>query len=213
MTHLSARGPGAKPPATVFVVDDDAAICVGLERLLRSAGYTAQTFRSADAFLATASPDAEACLILDVTMPGLDGLGLQDALAARGWAIPIVFLTGRDEIPVSVRAMKRGAVDFLIKPVEAAVLFEAIEEALARATADHQHHEEQAVLRARFDTLTPREREVMLLVVTGRLNKQIAAELGAAEKTIKVHRARVMQKMRVRSVAELVRAADRLGRQ
>ncbi len=213
MNPLSASGRGTNAPATVFVVDDDAAIRVGLERLLRSAGYVAQTFPSADAFLAGAQPDIAACLVLDVTMPGLDGLGLQDALTARGWAIPIVFLTGRDEIPVSVRAMKRGAVDFLTKPVEAAVLFEAIEEALARATTNHRNHEESAVLHARFDTLTPREKEVMLLVVTGRLNKQIAGELGAAEKTIKVHRARVMQKMQVQSVAELVRAADRLGLQ
>jgi FixJ family two-component response regulator len=197
--------------ATVFVVDDDTAIRVGLERLLRSAGYTTQSFPSAQAFLAGASPDAEACLILDVNMPGLNGLELQEALATRGWTIPIVFLTGAADIPASVRAIKRGAVDFLTKPVEEAVLFEAIGQALARGAADHRQHEEVAIVRARLETLTPREKEVMLRVITGRLNKQIAGDLGAAEKTIKVHRARVMQKMQVHSVAELVRACDRLG--
>jgi FixJ family two-component response regulator len=198
-------------PATVFVVDDDAGIRVGLERLLRSAGYRVQSFSSAQAFLEAATPDAQACLILDVNMPGLNGLELQDALAARGWAIPVVFLTGAGDIPASVRAMKRGAVDFLTKPVEDAILFAAIEQALVRGAADHRQQEEVAVVRARLETLTPREKEVMLRVITGRLNKQIAGDLGAAEKTIKVHRARVMQKMQVQSVAELVRACDRLG--
>ena len=197
-------------PATVFVVDDDAAIRVGLERLLRSAGYQAKSFPSAQAFLTDAPPHAEACLILDVNMPGFNGLELQDALAARDWAIPIIFLTGAGDIPASVRAMKAGAVDFLTKPVEGAVLFEAIELALTRAAADHRKQEAFALVRARFETLTPREKEVMLRVITGRLNKQIAGDLGAAEKTIKVHRARVMQKMQVQSVAELVRACDRL---
>jgi FixJ family two-component response regulator len=152
-------------------------------------------------------------VILDVNMPGLNGLELQAALASRGWAIPIVFLTGAGDIPASVTAMKGGAVDFLTKPVEDAVLFEAVGRALARAAADRRHQDEIAILRARFETLTPREREVMLRVVTGRLNKQIAGDLGAAEKTIKVHRARVMQKMQVQSVAELVRVCDRLGLQ
>lgn len=202
---------GAKAPPTVFVVDDDDAVRVGLERLLRSAGYQARTFPSATAFLDHAPSDVEACLILDINMPGLNGLELQEALAARDWAIPIVFLTSAGDIPASVRAMKHGAIDFLTKPVDDTVLFEAIEEALARATVDHRQHEELAVLRARFETLTPREKEVMQQVVLGRLNKQIAGELGAAEKTIKVHRARVMQKMQVQSVAELVRASDRLG--
>lgn len=202
---------GAKAPPTVFVVDDDDAVRVGLERLLRSAGYQARTFPSATAFLDHAPSDVEACLILDINMPGLNGLELQEALAARDWAIPIVFLTSAGDIPASVRAMKHGAIDFLTKPVDDTVLFEAIEEALARATVDHRQHEEVAVLRARFETLTPREKEVMQQVVLGRLNKQIAGELGAAEKTIKVHRARVMQKMQVQSVAELVRASDRLG--
>ena len=198
-------------PATVFVVDDDAAIRVGLERLLRSAGYRAQCFASAHAFLADAMPNPGACLILDVNMPGLNGLELQDALMTRAWSIPIIFLTGAGDIPASVRAMKAGAVDFLTKPVEAAVLFEAIELALARAATDQREQEEIAVGRARFETLTPREKEVMGRVITGRLNKQIAGDLGAAEKTIKVHRARVMHKMQVQSVAELVRACDRLG--
>jgi FixJ family two-component response regulator len=197
--------------ATVFVVDDDAAIRVGLERLLRAAGYKPQTFPSAQAFLADAPPNANACLILDVHMPGLNGLELQESLTSSGRAIPIVFLTGAGDIPASVRAMKGGAVDFLTKPVDGEVLFAAIDQALARAATAHREQEEIAVVRARLETLTPREKEVMLRVITGRLNKQIAGDLGAAEKTIKVHRARVMQKMQVQSVAELVRACDRLG--
>lgn len=210
MTTFSSRSPLPAPPI-VFVVDDDDAVRVGLERLLRSAGYQALTFSSAAAFLDTAPVDVEACLILDINMPGLNGLDLQEALAVRNWDIPIVFLTSAGDIPGSVRAMKHGAVDFLTKPVDDSVLFSAIEEALVRATTTHREHDELSALRARCATLTPREKEVMLLVVLGRLNKQIAGELGAAEKTIKVHRARVMQKMQVQSVAELVRASDRLG--
>jgi FixJ family two-component response regulator len=210
MTAFANRTPVPASPV-VFVVDDDDAVRVGLERLLRSAGYPAMTFASASAFLDHAPANVEACLILDINMPGLNGLELQEALAARNWAIPIVFLTSAGDIPGSVRAMKHGAVDFLTKPVDDSVLFAAIEEALTRATTAQREHDELAVLRARCETLTPREKEVMLLVVLGRLNKQIAGELGAAEKTIKVHRARVMQKMQVQSVAELVRVSDRLG--
>jgi FixJ family two-component response regulator len=198
-------------PATVFVVDDDPAICTALRRLLTSAGYDTVTYQSADAFLASAPPRAWSCLILDVTMPGLNGLDLQDALSARDWWLPIVFLTGRGDVPASVRAIKRGAVDFLTKPVEEAVLLRAIEAALARGVTEHRLHEELAVLRNRFGRLTPREQEVMRLVVTGMLNKQIAGELGASEKTIKVHRGRVMQKMGVGSLAQLVHLAERLG--
>jgi FixJ family two-component response regulator len=196
---------------TVFVVDDDAAIRVGLERLLQSAGYGARTYDSADAFLAAAPADTAACLVLDVSLPGLDGLELQEAIAARGWMLPIVFLTGRGDVPASVKAMKGGAVDFLTKPVDQAVLLDAIGRALVRARAERARHAEVAAIRARFDTLTPREKEVMRLVTAGLLNKQIAGDLGAAEKTIKVHRGRVMQKMQVQSVADLVRASDRLG--
>jgi FixJ family two-component response regulator len=210
MTTFSNRSAVPAPPI-VFIVDDDDAVRVGLERLLRSAGYQAHTFPSAAAFLDTAPVDREACLILDINMPGLNGFELQEALAARNWAIPIVFLTSAGDIPASVRAMKQGAVDFLTKPVEDNVLFAAIEEALSRATTMHREHDELTVLRSRCESLTRREKEVMSLVVLGRLNKQIAGELGAAEKTIKVHRARVMQKMQVQSVAELVRASDRLG--
>ena len=197
--------------ATVFIVDDDAAIRVGLQRLLQSAGYLARAFDSADTFLAATPADAEACLVLDVAMPGLNGLELQEAVAARGWVLPIVFLTGRGDVPASVKAMKGGAVDFLTKPVDQAVLFEAIGRAFIRARTERRDHADVAALRARFDTLTPREKEVMRLVAAGLLNKQIASGLGAAEKTIKVHRGRVMQKMQAQSVADLVRAADRLG--
>ena len=195
----------------MYVVDDDVAICTALQRLLTAVGYEALTYQSADAFLASAPLRPRACLILDVSLPGLNGLDLQDLLAARDGVLPIVFLTGRGEVPDTVRAIKRGAVDFLTKPVEQDVLLAAIEAALARGTTDHRQLEELAALRSRFDTLTPREQEVMRLVVTGMLNKQIAGELGASEKTIKVHRGRVMQKMQVQSVAELVRAADRVG--
>ena len=197
---------------TVYVVDDDAAICTALQRLLTSSGYDTLTYQSADAFLATAPARVRACLILDVALPGLNGLDLQDLLTAREWSLPIVFLTGRGDVPDTVRAIKRGAVDVLTKPVEEEVLLGAIEAALARGSADRHANEQLAALRARFDTLTPREREVMRLVVTGKLNKQIAGELGASEKTIKVHRGRVMQKMSVQSVAELVRASDRVDR-
>jgi len=196
---------------TVYVVDDDAAICTALQRLLTAVGYEALTYQSADAFLASAPVRPRSCLILDVSLPGLNGLDLQDLLAARDRLLPIVFLTGRGDVPDTVRAIKRGAVDVLTKPVEQDVLLAAIEAALARGTTDHRQQEELGALRSRFDTLTPREQEVMRLVVTGMLNKQIAGELGASEKTIKVHRGRVMQKMQVQSVAELVRAADRVG--
>jgi FixJ family two-component response regulator len=199
--------------ATVFVVDDDPAVCTALERLLSSAGYDTLTYQSADAFLCSAPERPWSCVILDLTMPGLNGLDLQDALIARDWSSPIVFLTARGDVPGTVRAIKHGAVDVLTKPVEEPLLLRAIEAALVRSITDQRQHDEDAALRVRFDTLTPREQQVMRLVVTGMLNKQIAGELGASEKTektIKVHRGRVMQKMQVQSVAELVRAADRL---
>lgn len=196
---------------TVFVVDDDTSIRTSLVRLLTSAGHVAHSYDSADAFLKDPPIDSQGCLVLDVMMPGLNGLELQATINARGWVLPIVFLTGKGDIPASVRAMKGGAVDFLTKPVEAAELLAAIDRALDRAKVERHERAELDTLRTRFDSLTPREKEVMSLIVAGMLNKQVAGDLGTAEKTIKVHRGRVMEKMQVPSLADLVRAASRLG--
>lgn len=195
----------------VYLVDDEPGVLKALSRLLRSAGLEAVAFGSPEEFLARVDSSAEGCVVLDVAMPGLDGLALQDALAARGVALPTLFLTGHGDIPQSVRAMKKGAVDFLTKPVDDEVFLRAVREALARGRAGRSGREELARIRSRLATLSPREREVMAGVVAGRLNKQIAGDLGIAEKTVKVHRGRVMEKMEADSVAELVRMADRLG--
>jgi FixJ family two-component response regulator len=195
----------------VFIVDDDASVRKGLERLVRSVGLRGKTFASAPEFLQGAASDGPSCLVLDVRMPGVSGLVLQETLAAAGHRIPIIFITGHGDITMSVRAMKAGAVDFLPKPFNDQDLLEAIQGAIAR---DQQAREARAVLQAiqqRADLLTPRERDVLGLVVTGLLNKQIAAELGMSEKTVKVHRAQVMQKMQVSSVAQLVLLAEKIG--
>jgi FixJ family two-component response regulator len=183
-----------------------------LARLIKSAGYQAQAFASAREFLDSDWNSAgPACLVLDVRMPGLSGIDLQRELQTANAILPIIFITGHGDIPTSVKAMKAGAVDFLPKPVKDGVLLQAIEQALARAVHDRAEREELEKIQSRIDTLTPREREVMSLVVRGLLNKQIAFELGTVEKTIKVHRARVMEKMQVGSLAELVRIAERVG--
>jgi FixJ family two-component response regulator len=195
----------------VFVVDDDPGVLRALTRLLVAAGFEARPFPSPAAFPEQHDPATPGCLVLDVALPGLDGLQLQEALTASGAARPIVFITGRGDIPSSVRAMKAGAVDFLTKPVNDRELLAAVRNAIEM---DRRAREAQVgldALRQRLASLTPREREVLAHVVTGRLNKQIAADLGTVEKTIKVHRARIMEKMAVRSLAELVRIADRLG--
>ena len=192
----------------VYVVDDEPGVRKSLWRLLRSAGYEVSTFASAEEFLEQLVPDAEGCAILDVSMPGLDGLALQRALAERSADLPVLFLTGRGDVPASVKAMKAGAVDFLTKPVEDRVLFEALRQALERGQARRRERRRLAEARERLEALTPREREVLDGVVAGRLNKQIAGDLGIAEKTVKVHRARVMEKLGASSVAELVRLAD-----
>jgi FixJ family two-component response regulator len=199
-------------PSLVFLVDDDAPVRRSLERLLRSAGWSVEAFPSALQFLASGRHvSATACLVLDVLMPDLDGLELQRELKRADAALPIVFISGHGDIPTSVKAMKAGAVDFLAKPVHADVLFAAVERALARAVAERALRDELESIRTLARHLTPREHQVMELVVTGRLNKQIADELGASEKTIKIHRARVMEKMEARSLPELVRLASRLG--
>ncbi len=197
---------------TVFLVDDDPSVRRALTRLIKSSGYAVQTFASAREFLQHRRVSAEgaACLVLDVRMPGLSGLDLQRELQEANALLPIVFITGHGDIPMSVKAMKEGAVDFLPKPVNDKDLLRAIEQAHARANHDHVERLELEDIQRRVKTLTPREREVMTLVVRGLLNKQIAFELGTVEKTVKVHRARVMEKMEAQSLAELVRVAERV---
>jgi FixJ family two-component response regulator len=192
----------------VFVVDDDASVRKSLARLVKAAGYEVEIFASVRDFLARAAHEGPCCLLLDVRMPGLTGLDLQEALRAAGQHLAIVFISGYRDVPVSVKAMKGGAVDFLTKPVDEETLLAAIRQAVARTQTDRRHEARVADIRNRIATLTPREAAVFALVVTGMLNKQIGSELGIAEKTVKVHRARVMEKMRAGSLAELVRLAD-----
>jgi FixJ family two-component response regulator len=196
---------------TIFLVDDDASVLKGSRRLLTAAGFNVETFDSADAFLLRHDSTASGCLILDMAMPGLNGLELQRALHDRHSFLPIIFLTGRVDVPMSVQAMKDGALDLLVKPVDESDLLAAIERALARERVLRETNAQTASVEERLAMLTPREREVLNHVVEGRLNKQIAGDLGTVEKTIKVHRARMMEKMRVRSVAELVRLLERAG--
>ena len=195
----------------VFLVDDDSSVRKSLTRLLTSAGHTVEAFPSAKEFQARAPHAGASCLVLDIRMPGVTGLQLQEALLATGRRMAIVFLTGHVDVPASVTAMKRGAADLLTKPVQADRLLAAIDRALAKDVADLGEETRTEDVRTRVKRLTAREIEVFALVVTGMLNKQIAGALGISEKTIKVHRARVMEKMRAGSVAELVRLADRVG--
>jgi FixJ family two-component response regulator len=196
---------------TVFLVDDDAGVLGALSRLLRAHGYQTQAFASAKAFLASHDGSIPGCALLDVSMPDLDGLELQEALTAEGSQRPVIFLTGQGDIPTSVRAMRAGAIDFLTKPVTDADLMTAIARAIQVDSESRQLNSALESINARFARLTPREHEVMTHVIGGRLNKQIAGDLGTVEKTVKVHRGRVMEKMGVRSVADLVRLAERAG--
>ena len=199
------------PEPTVFLVDDEASVLKALSRLLRSAGLNTEAFRSPEDFLQHYDPHAPGCLVLDVAMPGLNGLDLQRALADKGSELPIIFLTARGDIPMSVQAMKQGAVDFLTKPANDEDLLAAIRAAIDKDRASRQAGVERSRILRQLAMLTPREREVLHHIIAGKLNKQVAADLGIVEKTIKVHRARVMKKMNVRSLAELVRVAEHAG--
>ncbi len=194
---------------TVFVVDDYAPVRRSIVRLLHAAGFAVTAFASAQEFLAQYDPGVWGCLVLDVAMPTLNGLELQQILAKTGSLLPIIFLTGTSDIPRSVQAMKHGASDFLTKPVDDEDLLAAVRVAITKHRARRQEQAELSEIRARLATLTPRERDVLECVVAGKLNKQIADDLGTVEQTIKVHRAHLMQKMRVQSVAELVRLTER----
>jgi FixJ family two-component response regulator len=209
----SVSSPALPAACNVFLVDDDASVRRALARLIKSAGHQVQAFASAQEFLETpAGVEETGCLVLDVRMPGLTGMDLQRQLQSKNRNLPIVFITGHGDIPMSVKAMKAGAVDFLPKPVKDTDLLRAIRQALARASHARAARKELADIQRRVEKLTVREREVMGLVAMGMPNKMIAFELGTVEKTIKVHRARIMQKMQVQSLADLVRAVERLQR-
>ena len=201
-----------KVPPTVFVVDDEPEFRRSLDRLFRSRSIASRGFGSAREFLAEFDPDAPGCLVLDLAMPGVDGIELQRLLHEE-WdcELPVIFLTGTAEVPDSVAALKEGAFDFLTKPAEPDVILATVRAALARDAECRRERAELRELRQAFETLTPREKEVMEHVVTGQLNKQVARDLGAAEKTIRIHRGRMMKKMGAGSLAELVRMAERLG--
>lgn len=196
---------------TVFVVDDYAPVRKSISRLLSAAGFVVAAFASAEEFLAQYDPEVLGCLVLDLAMPELDGLQLQDLLAKAGSLLPIIFLTGHGSIPKSVQAMKHGASDFLTKPVNDEDLLVAVRAAIEKDRVRRQEQDELSEIRTRFETLTPRERDVLEYVIAGKLNKQIAGELGTAEPTVKIHRAHMMQKMQAHSVAELVRMTERCG--
>jgi FixJ family two-component response regulator len=201
----------AKVPPVVFVIDDDASVRAALSSLIRSVGLRVEVFASASEFLATKRTDGPSCLILDVRLPGMSGLNFQAELAKTNAIIPIIFITGHGDIPMSVKAMKAGAVEFLTKPFRDQDLLDAIKVALERARSWIESEKAASELRANFESLSPREKEVMARVTNGLLNKQIAAELGVSEVTVKVHRGNVMQKMGAKTLADLVRKADTLA--
>jgi FixJ family two-component response regulator len=199
------------PTFTVYIVDDDSGVLRAMARLMRAAGYDCRTFASPLQFLEEYDPSGPGCIVLDVAMHELDGLRLQAALQARGVEHSVIFVTGKGDIPMSVQAMKAGAIDFLTKPVDAKALLAAVARARDEDAEKQQLHDARSSIEANLAKLTPREREVLTHVIAGRLNKQIASDLGTVEKTIKVHRGRMMSKMGVHSVAELVRVAERAG--
>jgi FixJ family two-component response regulator len=196
---------------TIFIVDDDTDVCRAMSRLLRAAGYSTRTFSSTSEFLAQYDPEPPGCILLDLTMPEHDGLEVQAMLLSAGRKRPVIFLTGNGSIPATVAAIRAGAINFLTKPVTEPRLFEAVEEALRVDARQRSQGRQHTMLTERLESLTPRERQVLEQVIRGRLNKQVAADLGTVEKTIKVHRARVMRKMGARSLAELVQLATTVG--
>jgi len=202
---------GSAVNAVVFVIDDDASVRTSLKELLESVGLRVELFESADAFLTSRPPDVASCLVLDVRLPGRSGLEFQTELAKAGIPLPIIFVTGHGDIPMTVRAMKSGAVEFLTKPFRDQDLLEAVRAAIERDRARREEEKSIAALKTRFASLTAREKEVIGFVSSGTVNKQIAAEMGISEVTVKVHRRNIMQKMNARSLAELVRMADILG--
>lgn len=195
----------------VFVVDDESAVGVSIKRLLHSVGLEARHFTSASEFLRAKRPDAPGCIVLDVRLPDLSGLDLQQELAKANVDLPVIFVTGHADIPMTVRAMKAGAVEFLTKPFREQELLEAVQRAISRHRQTRDQRASMRVLQSRYELLTPREREVFPLVSSGLLNKQVAAELNASEKTIKVHRGQLMQKMEAHSLSDLIRMAEQLG--
>jgi FixJ family two-component response regulator len=195
----------------VFVIDDDASVRDAVKRLIASVGLRVETFGSTREFLAATRTDAPACLVLDVRLPDVSGLEFQSELAELDFQIPIIFITGHGDIPMTVRAMKAGAIEFLTKPFRGQELLDAVQEAIAKDRIAWSERAQMAELRGRYDTLTPREKEVLMLVASGLLNKQVGAELGTSELTVKTHRGRVMEKMGADSLADLVRMSERLN--
>lgn len=205
------RSPITASRPTVFIIDDDASVRKGLSRLLRSAGFEVETFATAEQFLGREHYEGIGCLVLDVRMPGISGIDLQDELSKADYSMPIVFITGHGNIPMGVQAMKKGAVDFLAKPFDDEELLQAVREAIDKDAQGRAEHAEVLGIRGRLELLTPREYEILRYVITGMLNKQIAYELGISEKTVKVHRGRIMEKLGIDSVADLVRLAEKAG--
>ncbi len=205
------RSPITASSPTVFIIDDDASVRKGLSRLLRSAGFAVEMFASAELFLEREHYEGIGCLVLDVRMPGISGIDLQDELSKADYSMPVVFITGHGTIPMGVQAVKKGAVDFLAKPFDDEELLQAVREAIVKDTQARAEHAAVLDIRGRLELLTPREYEILRYVITGMLNKQIAYALGISEKTVKVHRGRIMEKLSIDSVADLVRLAEKAG--